>query len=71
MLQDVNHSTAKTKNQRVSLDLQRGSEINRKHFGIKFYGLMRPRLTTTKVMERPKSGERGALLMFPNIQAVF
>ena len=35
----------------------------------KFYGLMRQRLTFTKVMGRLMCGERKDLLMIPNTQA--
>ena len=40
-------------------------------FWNKFYGLRKPWLTSTKMMERPKCGERRALLMIQNIQAHF
>lgn len=49
--------------------LQRSTEINHKKFGTTFYGLIRPRLSSTKVMKRPKYGERKDLLMIQNIQA--
>ena len=54
---------------RKNYNLQRSTEMSHKSSGTKFYGLMRPRLTSTKVMERPKCGERRDLLMIQNIQA--
>ena len=46
----------------------RSTKMSHKSFGTRFYGLMRPRLTSTKVMERPKCGEGRDLLMIQNIQ---
>lgn len=53
------------KNRKARLDFAK----KYRSFRTKFYGLMRPRLTSTKVMERPKYGERKDLLMIQNIQA--
>lgn len=66
--QDANHSSAKRIG-KPDWILLRSTEMSHKSFGTKFYGLMRPRLTSTKVMERPKYGERKDLLMIQKIQA--
>ena len=48
---------------------RRSTEMSRKSSGTQSYGLMRPRLISSKVMERPKCGERKELLMIQSIQA--
>ena len=53
---------------RWDYNLQRSTEMSHKSSGTKLYGLMRPRLTSTKVREMPKCGERRDLLMIQNIQ---
>lgn len=65
---DANHSLARRIG-RPGWNLPKGTEMSLKNSGKKFYGLMRQRLTFSKVMERRKFGERKDLLMIPNIQA--
>ena len=63
--QDANHSSV-VRIGRQDFYLQRSTEMSHKSSGTKFYGLMRPRLNSTKVME--KCGERRDLLIIQNIQ---
>ena len=51
-----------SKNWKARLQFAKKYRDDQKSSGTKFYGLMRPRLTSTKVMERPKCGERRDLL---------
>ena len=54
---------------RQDYNLKRSTEMSQITSGTWFYGLMRPKWTSTKVMERPKCGERRDLLMIQNMQA--
>jgi len=54
--QDANHSS-EVRIGRPDWNLQRSTEMSRKSSGTQSCGLIRPRLISTKVMERPKCGE--------------
>ena len=58
-----------SKNRKVRLQFAKKYRNEAQKFWNKVYGLMRQRLTTIKVMERPKCGERRDFLMIQNIQA--
>ena len=57
-----------SKNQKVRLQFAKKYINEVQKFWNTFYRLMRPRLTSNKVLERPKCGKRRDLLMIQNIQ---
>lgn len=60
--QDASHSSAVWLG-RLDWNLQGSTEISAKSSGRKFYGLMRPKLISAKVMEKPNCRERKDMLM--------